>query len=109
MTDNGIATPTRAEKLAAFRSPHTIQAVDEPHELFGTIHRCASCGIRVHWITRRYIHDGDEITELLQEEYGGSFGQPKERAIERIAALVDVDEEAEYDREGDPAFNGAFR
>lgn len=104
---------TTSQRIAAFRARHPIVPIDETHPEFGVIHRCQSDGIRVHWLVRGYRHDTDEIKALLDEEYGGMWGFPKsdqerkERAIERISA--DFDEEVEFDREGQPEFNGSFR
>jgi hypothetical protein len=72
MTD--IATP--ADRLKAYRSRHLIdlRATDEAH-----IYRCAVDGIQVHG-TRdgRWRHDHSEIVALLEAEYGGPWGGPKE-------------------------------
>jgi hypothetical protein len=110
---------TPQEQLALYRSDHRIFLVEERHPDFGLIHRCETDMIRVH-ATRngRWFHDPSEVRTLLDQNYGGPWGGPKldpskeqaiERIIETVAAHEDDDEEAEYDREGDPAFNGAFR
>ena len=79
MTVNAHSTATddeRAATIAAFRADHRIVPFDEVHEDFGLIHRCASCGVRVHWIVRGYRHDLDEVKAMLDAEYGGAWGGP---------------------------------
>lgn len=101
---------TTTERIAAFRGRHLINVIEEQHADFGHIYRCASDELRVH-PTRdgRWRHDSAEVTDLLNAEYGGSWG--KQRAIERILETVrdgDEDEQPDRNPEGDPALNGAF-
>jgi len=125
MTD--IATATPAERLALYRSKHLIDLQVEMHPLFARIYRCAVDGLRVHSTRNaRWYHDPAELKSLLDAEYGGPWGGPrddrKQVAIERIVTLVDrrtgleadypvddEDDEPEFDRESQPEFNGAFR
>ena len=103
---------TSAETLALYRSNHVITLTGNAYT---GGERCMVDGIRV--ITKRdgkWRHHPDDVLALMDAEYGGSWGFPKvdhkQRAIERIAGLVDVDpdEEPEFDREGQPEFNGSF-
>ena len=116
MNDRTIATPE--ERVAAFRSRHLINLVEEQDPDLGRIYRCALDGLRVQ-ATRdgRWRHDGGAVTTLLDSVYGGSWGSRKyetaeERriaAISRIVEMADVDEDAEFDRESQPEFSGQFR
>lgn len=99
------------DRLTAWRTVHKIEPIEDEHPTFGRITRCSVDGIRVHWITKAWRHDQDEVVALLDEEYGGAWGFPKQRAIERLIESIDIheDDDDEFDREGQPEFNGAFR
>jgi hypothetical protein len=106
MTDTTNATP--AETLAKYRSAHRIVLQETGRYEY----RCEVDGLRVLSMRDgRWRHNPDDVVRLLEAEYGGPFGAPKERAIERIVATVDRDEddEFEFDIEGQPEFNGTFR
>lgn len=68
---------TVADQLAAWRSIHKIDPIEAEHPTFGRITRCSVDGIRVHWITRAWRHDRDEILAMLDQEFGGAWGFPK--------------------------------
>lgn len=101
------------ESLTLYRTVHKIE-VDRS----GDTPRCVTDGIPVYRVlSTRYQHDLNVIRRLVREEAAATVRELAVRpsseeqrvslAIERISR--DFDEEVEYDREGDPAFNGSFR
>ena len=112
---------TTTDRIAALRSVHKIDPIEEEHPQFGRIYRCSVCGIRVHWIVKSWRHDRDEMIALFDEQYAHAWRPGREdsetervaRAIERISAdfTADLDEDEPYETnpEGDPTLNGAFR
>ena len=99
------ATPS----LAAYRTEHRIQVDDS-----GPLPVCAIDSIRIHptkvggWFhdaeTIRRLHR-DEVRTMSAEEYRVA------RVIERISAdfTAEVEDESDFNVEGQPEFNGAFR
>lgn len=72
-------TLTATQRIDAYRSSHRIFLVSEQHADYGLIYRCAVDGLRVHPTRNgRWRHDSAEIKTLLDAEYGGPWGQPKE-------------------------------
>lgn len=66
-------------------------------------------GFDIESVAERAPNGSHYARYFLKERTAPEPTTGQQLAIERLIALVDVDEDGEHDRDGDPAFNGSFR